>query len=180
MCAWGNAIRVGELALVQRSELKRKTPMRPSQTRPKSPSRPRQPRRDWTEARAKVEAEGVCRLAGVGCPTMTGCDCKETHGECVYECFGRLEAAHIIGRACDLRESPYHDHLSVITGRTWVYRVRVVPLCSRHHRQYDRHEIDVLGRLTPEEEAQAVIDADGLENARVRICPSAYKRTEAA
>jgi hypothetical protein len=34
---------------------------------------------------------------------------------------------------------------------------------------------DLLGHLTPQEEAQAVLDANGLENARVRLCPSAYK-----
>lgn len=41
-------------------------------------------RRDWTAARAKVEAEGVCRACGTG---------------------GRLEAAHIIPRSINPTEA---------------------------------------------------------------------------
>lgn len=41
-------------------------------------------RRDWTAARAKVEAEGACRACGIG---------------------GRLEAAHIIPRSINPTEA---------------------------------------------------------------------------
>lgn len=126
-----------------------------------------QPRRCWDAAREKVDGEGMCRLAG-------------RHGQCA----GRLEAAHIIGRERDywLPLSAYEDAgLRIVAAADIpVAPVRVVPMCTRHHRLYDAHELDLLGHLTAEEEAQAVLDADGLELARRRLCPSAYKETVAA
>jgi hypothetical protein len=127
------------------------------------------PKRDWAEARAKLEREGACRRA-----------MKRFGGD--GQCDGPLEAAHIIGREHDkepameledagdpCRENPTY----------WVAPDRIVPLCRRHHQMYDAHELDLLGYLTPAEEAQAVFDAGGLENARVRLCPTAYGKEAA-
>lgn len=129
--------------------------MKGTQTRPSS--RPRQPKRDWAAAREKVEREGGCRLAYQ----------LERH------CVGPIQAAHIIGREVDKNALP-GDHFNDITGKWYVYAVRIVPLCRHHHRLYDAHELDLLGYLTAEEEAQAVLDAGSLETARRRICPTAY------
>ena len=114
----------------------------------------KQPKRDWSAARAKVEREEVCRLGRDG-----GCE-------------GRLEAAHLIGRDRDMFDT---DGYGPCAGWRTVLPVRIVPLCSKHHKAYDAHELDLLGCLTPEEEAQAVLDADGLEAARRRLAPLAYR-----
>jgi hypothetical protein len=122
----------------------------------KSPPKQSQPRREWKWARAKVEAEGVCRMNG-------------RHGQCL----GKLEAAHIIGRE--------HDYpVPVIGGMGAIshYEVQpfaVVPLCTKHHKAYDAHEVDLLPHLTLDEQMQAVKDAGGLELARRRTAPLAYR-----
>ena len=101
-------------------------------------------KRDWSAARAKVEAEGRCRA------------CKR---------LGRVEAAHVIGRASDARTGALRV----------VHQDSVIPLCSTCHYEYDAHERDVLPLLTLDEQVQAVRDAGGLELARVRTAPLAYK-----
>jgi hypothetical protein len=107
-----------------------------------------QPKRDWKDARAKVEVEAVCRVGG--------------------ECEGKLEAAHVIGREHDLFNSEKNVH--------WVNPHRIVPLCTKHHRMYDAHELDILAALSTREQVQAVEDAGSIETARVRTCPSLYKK----
>jgi hypothetical protein len=115
-----------------------------------------QPRRDWGLARSKRDAEGArCRLCKSSC---------------------QVELAHVWRRQADRYWAD-----GTPQGALWiVLPERVVPLCREHHRAYDAHLIDLLGHLTPQEEAQAVIDADGLENARIRICPSEYRARVAA
>jgi hypothetical protein len=104
-----------------------------------------QPKRLWDDARAKVEAEG--------------CRC----------CFRpAVETAHIIGRHCDQPKTEGSKTL-------YVHPDSVVGLCVAHHRAYDARELDLLGHLTPEEEARAVLDAGGLELARRRLAPGAYR-----
>lgn len=121
----------------------------------------KQPKRDWTEARAKVEHEEVCRL-----------------GRDDY-CEGKLEAAHVIGRSCDAFTPLSYDedgNLRIIaTSRLEVAPDRVIPLCTRHHRLYDAHEVDCLHVLTLAEQLQAVADSGGLELARKRLAPSQYR-----
>lgn len=114
-----------------------------------------QPKRDWTLARAKItEESGRCRI------------CKSAE---------EVQAAHIVGREFDRYYADGGRQLE-----PWVVlSERVVPLCRAHHEAYDAHLIDPLGHLTPEEEARAVLDANGLENARVRLCPSEYRRVAA-
>jgi hypothetical protein len=85
--------------------------------------------------------------------------CRRCHG-------GRdLEAAHIIGRQHD-KDAGYI-----------VVPIRVAPLCRSCHRKYDDHELDLMPHLTLEEQARAVLDAGGIELARQRTCPLAYKET---
>lgn len=114
-------------------------------------------RRDWSEAEVKRTSE--CRVCGRS-------DLP-------------IELAHIIGRAMDKKEP------ARLLGRTWqtrstlwVHPDRVVGLCGfgfdSCHQLYDRHELSLAGHLTPEEEAQAVLDAGSLELARKRIAPTEY------
>jgi len=53
-----------------------------------------------------------------------------------------------------------------------------VPLCHECHGRVDRHETDLLPALTYAEQGRAATLV-GIENARMRLCPSAYKRTPA-
>lgn len=140
-------------------------PLRSSPLRPSSGGRRKQPKRDWREARAKVEQEGACRMAEVACPTTRGCDCGD---ECMYECWGPLEAAHVMGREHD-KESGYR-----------VLPDRIFPLCTNHHRAFDRHELDALPYLTPAEQLQAVRDAGGIALALRRISGRDYGERSAA
>lgn len=100
-------------------------------------------------ARLKVEQEGACRVCG--------------HGDVEH-----LDAAHLIPRG-------------VAPGQGFAMPAQVVPLCSAAkggpgcHEEYDSHRLDLLGHLTPEEEAEAVRNARGLENARRYLCPSDYR-----
>lgn len=84
--------------------------------------------RDWTLARAKVEAAGRCRI---------GLDCE-----------GPIEAAHLIGRALDPRD-PDRPHVRIVPPDL------VVPLCRAHHRRYDAHELDLRPHLTDAEREAA-------------------------
>lgn len=120
------------------------------------------PRRDWTIARLKVDEQegGRCRV------------CRTNH---------RVEAAHIIGREADR----YVD--GEPQSQPWVVLpTRIVPLCgpatdpTTCHGKYDLHRLNLIGYLAPEEEARAVLDAGGLEQARVRIAPLAYNAKKVA
>lgn len=109
------------------------------------------PPRDWSDAREKLEREEVCR------------NCGTTQA---------LECAHIIGRV--------HDEPKAEGSRTlYVKPERIVPLCGPFpdgcHGDFDQHRIDLISKLTVEEQAQAVFDAGGIELARKKLCPSAYQ-----
>jgi hypothetical protein len=119
--------------------------MRRTRARPTPPVQ-----RDWTEARAKVSAERVCR---VGDAWVLGVDA----------CAGVVQAAHIIGRA--KADEPHPDG----SGRLIVRAVDVVPLCAHHHAEYDAHRLDLLPYLTAAEQARAVQVAGGILSALVRI-----------
>lgn len=82
--------------------------------------------RNWAAARAKIDGERRCRVAGSA-----------------TTCHGPLETAHVIGRRYDDRNGQ-------------VRPVDVIPLCRRHHRDYDLGRLDVLPVLTLEEQAAAV------------------------
>lgn len=120
-------------------------------------------RRDWTRARAKLEEEGVCR------------NCGTTE---------HLECAHIIGRDRDFYcplEYGEDAGLRIVAAPTLeVHPDRIIPLCGPFpqgcHGAEHRHEIDTLPLLHLREQIQAVVDAGGIENARIRTCPSQYSR----
>lgn len=118
----------------------------------RKPMKRSQPKRDWGAARKKVEEEGVCRVCGT------------------YE---QVQAAHIIGRAAD---QPKEGNPGVL----YVHPDSILPLCGelagvKCHPAYDRHELDILEFLTPEEQVQAVKDAGSIEAARRRTSPSSYR-----
>lgn len=124
----------------------------------KSAPKSKPPERDWTHARLKVDTEDCCRL---------GRD---------ENCEGPLEAAHIIG--CD--RDQFDSFGNPWTMKRWtVLASRVIPLCRRHHRLYDDHQVDVLPVLRIHEQIQAVVDADGLELARRRTAPLTYRSVAA-
>lgn len=111
-------------------------------------------RYDWRSAEFK---RGPCRICGT---------------------TERIELAHVIGREF---EEP-------IAPGSSTYRVkaqRVIPLCgpatdpTTCHGKQHRHQLDLVGHLHRDEEVQAVADV-GLEAARVRLLPSAYRNKVAA
>lgn len=109
-------------------------------------------KRDWRAAHEKMAAEGYrCRNCG-----KPGADC-----------------AHIAGREFDQPKTTARRTL-------WVDPDSVLPLCgpptdpTTCHGKQTANRLDLLGILTPEEEARAVLDLKGLENARVRLAPSLY------
>jgi hypothetical protein len=117
-------------------------------------------RRDWSEAEVKRTSE--CRVCG----------------RSDYP----IELAHIIGREHDKKE-PLRSlgrMWKSATGQTlYVHPDRVIGACGFYedscHKRYDAHLLSLAGHLTPEEEAQAVVDAGSLELARKRIDPLAYE-----
>lgn len=146
--------------LTRSSPLERKTGLK---AKPRTLTQ-RPPRRLWVDARAKVDREAECRLSGLG-----GCE-------------GRLEAAHAVGRDRDQFPIEGREHL---WAKGWyVAPERIVPLCTQHHHAFDHGLIELLGRLHLVEELQAVRDSrvaheSGIEAARRRLAPLAYRRAAA-
>jgi hypothetical protein len=89
--------------------------------------------RDWTQARAKVDAEARCRFCGTS------------------QSIARLEAAHIIPRS--LAPNGGEDPLNIVP---------LCATSSRCHQAYDQGRIDLLPVLTLEEQECAVRLAGGL------------------
>lgn len=128
-------------------------------------------KRDWSAALEKKAIQGSRCLV-----------CRTTHG---------VELAHVTGRVHDV-EPP----LNYPNPETWrepflVIPARVVLLCgpatdpTTCHGKHDGHRLDLLPHLTLSEVLQAVADsaggrANGLENARIRLAPSAYRTPVAA
>jgi hypothetical protein len=118
--------------------------------------RSQQPKRIWDDARAKVDLEARCRACG-----WEPADTDE------------LDAAHIMGRKYD---QPAHTG----TKTLYVNPLDIVPLCpvfapNHCHQSVDSHELDLLPFLGPEEQTRAVELAGGIEAARKRLAPSAYR-----
>lgn len=84
-------------------------------------------RRDWSDAHAKVELEGRCRVCGTD--------------------RLRREAAHVIGRRYDSERG----------GVVYVEPDDVVPLCAPCHGLYDARKLDVLPFLSYAEQARAAL-----------------------
>ena len=127
------------------------------------------PTPDYTEARAKVDREGRCRVCGA----------QEGYGV-------HLEAAHVLGRKHDPKDA---------TGRRIVVPEAVVALCRRSqvadlpkdleesrrhggcHPAYDAHALNLRPYLTDEEWHYAV-GLVGLGDAERRTMGRAWRTTE--
>lgn len=110
-------------------------------------------KRDWTDARAKVEEEGCCRI----CKTKAR----------------KLEAAHVIGRQHD--EPKVNKATGEILKELYVHPDRIVPLCGPFpegcHGDVDYNRVNLVHHLTIEEQVQAVKDAGGIAPAWVKLAP---------
>jgi len=97
-------------------------------------------KRDWSEAEAKKQREGRCRVCG-----------KQT----------TLQSAHTVGREHDgsTIESLSvidPDHPDAPDPGTLVRARDIVPLCRDHHTAYDARQLDLLPHLSYDEQAAAV------------------------
>ena len=132
--------------------------------------------RDWTDARAKVDAEGKCRNCGrsdvpLEADHISGrkfdgySDCRTCNGS------GRkLASGGPCGRCGGSGKSK----------TKYVHPEDIVPLCgpvydpkSCHAKKHAR-TIDLLPILELHEELRAVRHFGGIEEARVKLAPSAY------
>lgn len=114
-------------------------------------------KRDWSQAHEKVGREGRrCRV----CKTRI-----------------RIECAHIIGREHD-REDPLRGDW--LPGD--VVPDRIIPLCGPAtdpktcHGKQHAHRLELLPYLTIHEQLQAVADAGGIEQARIKLIPTPMAR----
>lgn len=87
------------------------------------------PKRDWSEALAKVEAEGRCRVCRVSSQKR------------------KVDAAHTLGRRYD---RPGEDGVIVVRA------VDTCPMCRPCHGDYDAHRLDLVPHLSHAEMAAAV------------------------
>lgn len=117
-----------------------------------------EPDRDWTDARAKVDHEGCCRI------------CKRSDVV--------LEAAHVMGRAYD--EPKVNRTTGEILQKLYVDPDRIFPACGPSpggcHGEAERKEINVLEHLTLEEQVRAVKDAGGIGLAFRELAPVDHRR----
>jgi hypothetical protein len=124
-----------------------------------------EPDRDWTDARAKVEEEGSCRI-------------------CKREATPKhpLEAAHILGREHD--EPKVSKRTGEILKELYVHPDRIVPLCGPFpagcHGDVDHNRVNLVHHLTIEEQVQAVKDAGGIAPAWVELAPVGPREDEKA
>jgi hypothetical protein len=110
--------------------------------------------RDWKLARAKVEAEGVCR------------NCRRRRV--------KLDAAHVIGREHDRKPAVRALAPFVASLPPVVHPDRIIPLCHDCHQGPDGQHagrLDVLRLLVLDEQVQAVADANGILLAMRRLIP---------
>lgn len=108
------------------------------------------PRRDWRDI--TIEAADPCRVCGAE---------------------GQTERAHVSGRRFDEpkpgRKTP------------WVNPLDVVPLCgpatdsASCHFRFDAGILDLMPYLTAAEQVKCVENFGSIEQARMRLCPTAYR-----
>jgi hypothetical protein len=126
--------------------------------RVRKPLKRSEPKRDWSDARAKVEQEGCCRI------------CKRS--DCP------LEAAHVLGREHD--EPKVSKATGEILKELYVHPARIVPLCGPFpegcHGDVDYHRVNLLHHLTIEEQVQVVRDADGIAPAWRALAPVDHRK----
>ncbi len=78
-------------------------------------------------------------------------------------------------RVCRSGESVQVHHVVARSSVQDDSPLNTVPLCFRCHTDFHDHRLDLLGYLTPEEQASAVILTRSIEAARMLLCPSAYR-----
>jgi hypothetical protein len=170
---------------------RRKSLERKSAPARRTPLKATQPERDWSDARWKVERQGVCRNCGHDWERFPG---------------RRLEAAHTAAREYD-RPKPcpvcrgagelpeaFRDlfgvrepHCPYCAGKgaetpdvLWVDPDDIVPLCGPNadpttcHGKDHRNQLDLLALLTLPEQLRVVAHLGSIENARVRLAPTQY------
>lgn len=111
------------------------------------------PKRDWKDARAKVEAEGQCRVCGRSC------------------C---LEAAHLTGREHD----PKKGSVRYVRPESIIPLCGSQSPEWSCHVEYDAHRLDLLSHLTLEEELRVVEDTGSLISALRRVAPNFMRESE--
>ena len=94
--------------------------------------------RDEAAAWAKVEREGRCRACGTGGHARV------------------LKPVHTISKR--LQDEPWHEQSATL----WVNPVSVVPLCAMCDRALKDRRLNLLDKLTVEEELNAVSAAGGI------------------
>lgn len=72
-----------------------------------------------------------------------------------------VQAAHVRSRHMGGSDSP----------------LNIVGLCWTCHTAFDEHRMDLLGYLDVDEQANAVLECGGIENARQRLAPSLYEKS---
>jgi hypothetical protein len=153
-CEHGNLLRYSK-ALSASAPSSRSKPAGTRKSR--KPLRRSEPKRDWTDARAKVDHEGCCRI------------CKRTDRP--------LEVAHVLGREHD--EPKVSKTTGEILQELYVHPDRIFPACGPFpegcHGDAEYRRINVLSHLTLEEQLQAVKDAGGIEAARIRLEPVTHR-----
>jgi hypothetical protein len=108
------------------------------------------PRRDWSDI--TIEASDPCRICGAE---------------------GQTERAHVSGRRFD---KPRPGKRII-----WVNPLDVIPLCGPAtdsqscHCRFDSGVLDVIGYLTSEEQVRVVENFGSIEQARMRVAPTAYR-----
>jgi hypothetical protein len=112
-----------------------------------------EPKRDWTDARAKAEEEGCCRI----CKTKAR----------------KIEAAHVLGREHD--EPKVNKATGEALKELHVHPDRIVPLCGPFpegcHGDVDYNRVNLVHYLTIDEQVQAVRDAGGIAPAFTALAP---------
>lgn len=144
-------------------------------------------KRDWAEAHAKLEAEGKCRVCkrsdvklekahtiGRKHDRPRPCSCCDNGGRFYIE--GGPTGVRV-SDVCPVCNGSGVDP----SGMLWVNPHDTVPLCGPAtdagtcHNAYDSHKLDLLPYLTLQEQLAAVKAAGGLELARTRLAPLAYR-----
>ena len=114
--------------------------------------------------------------------------CGRTYTE-LRQMGRRIELAHIAGREHDLTPAIGYEEIPLERGQLFVAPTRVIPLCGPSvdtgtcHNLQHAGRLDLLGKLTADEEIQAVADfgrlgGSGIDRAHKKLGGNAPTRTE--
>lgn len=148
--------------------LERRTGLKRGSGPARKPTKRSQPRRDWTDARAKVERAGCCRVCGYASEMLQAAHIVgREHDEPTLRCTG-CRSTRIAFRLClDCFEAGRNPTYVQGSMTLYVKPDRIWEACPRCHRRYDPHTrglneepFDLLPYLTSEEKEQALRDLD--------------------